>query len=203
MNLAIFLPACFALNLAFGPNNLLALTHGARRGIGFAMQAGIGRILVFIPMIALSGVGLGIVLGASATAFTVLKLAGAAYLVWIGIRIVRSAKVPSPDQAPVALTLRQGFVREALTAASNPKAMLIFAAFLPQFVPADDYVGGYLQVGAIFLVMEWLVIGIYAALGRLAATFAGSKLHLMQRASGYGMMLFGALLVLARRPGAA
>ncbi|ORE92114.1 lysine exporter protein LysE/YggA [Stappia sp. 22II-S9-Z10] len=203
MNWAIFLPACFALNLAFGPNNLLALTHGAHHGVGFAMKAGIGRILVFIPMIGLSGVGLGLILSASAAAFTVLKVIGAAYLVWIGIKIVRSARAPVAEGAPRILTLRQGFVREAMTAASNPKAMLIFAAFLPQFVPADDYVTGYLEVGSVFLVMEWLVIGIYAALGHLAASFAGSKLHLMQRASGYGMMVFGALLVLARRPEAA
>ncbi len=203
MNYAIFLPACFALNLAFGPNNLLALTHGAHHGVGFAMRAGIGRILVFVPMIALSGLGLGLVLSASATAFTVLKLIGAAYLIWIGIKIVRSAKALSTEDAPKAVTLRQGFVREALTAVSNPKAMLIFAAFLPQFVPADNYLAGYLEVGAIFLVMEWLVLGVYAGLGHLAATFAGSKLHLMQRASGYGMIMFGALLVLARRPGVA
>ena len=203
MNYAIFLPACFALNLAFGPNNLLALTHGAHHGIGFAMRAGLGRILVFVPMIALSGLGLGIILSASAAAFTALKFAGAAYLVWIGIKIVRSARAPAPDAVPPTLTTRQGFQREALTALSNPKAMLIFAAFLPQFVPADDYVAGYLEVGAIFLLMEWIVLGFYAGLGHLAASFAGSKLHLMQRASGYGMIVFGALLVLARRPGAA
>ncbi|RAH98452.1 lysine transporter LysE [Acuticoccus sediminis] len=202
MNYAIFLPACFALNLTFGPNNLLALTHGAQSGIGFALRAGIGRLLVFIPMIVLSGLGLGIVLSASATAFTVLKLIGAVYLIWIGIRIVRAAKVTA--QAKMSpLTARESFMREALTAAGNPKAVLIFAAFLPQFVPADAYASGYAIVGSLFLALEFVAIGIYAAIGRLAASFAGSKLHWMQRVSGFGMILFGMLLMLARRPAAA
>ena len=47
----IFIPACFALNLAFGPNNLLAMTHGAKAGVAFAQKAAFGRIIVFVPMI--------------------------------------------------------------------------------------------------------------------------------------------------------
>ncbi|HCI07903.1 MAG TPA: lysine transporter LysE, partial [Sulfitobacter sp.] len=50
----VFVPACFAINLAFGPNNLMALTNGAQRGVGFAVIASLGRLIAFIPMIAVS-----------------------------------------------------------------------------------------------------------------------------------------------------
>lgn len=204
MNYAIFIPACFALNMAFGPNNLLAISHGAQRGTAFALQAGVGRLLVFVPMIALSGLGLGLILSASATAFTILKVAGAAYLIWIGIKILRNARGAQDVSAPqTPIALRQAFLREAVTAVSNPKAMLIFAAFLPQFVPPETYARDFPIAAAWFLGMEAVALGIYAAIGQLAATFAGSKLHLIQKVSGVGMVLFGALLIFARRPGAA
>lgn len=203
MNYAIFIPACFALNMTFGPNNLLALTHGAQRGTLFALQAGVGRLLVFIPMIALSGLGLGLILSASATAFTVLKIAGAAYLIWIGVKILRTARAASADEAPAPVPMRRAFLREAATAASNPKAMLIFAAFLPQFVPPETYARDFPIAATWFLGMEAVALGLYAAMGQLAATFAGKRLHLIQKVSGVGMVVFGALLLFARRPGAA
>ncbi|MFT4192147.1 MAG: LysE family translocator, partial [Comamonas sp.] len=55
----LFLPACFALNLSFGPNNLLSLTYGARYGVPVAMAAGIGRLLAFAIMVSISGLGMG------------------------------------------------------------------------------------------------------------------------------------------------
>ena len=88
----IFLPACFALNLAFGPNNLLAMTYGAKTGVTFAQKAALGRLLIFIPMIAVSALGLGVFLTASALLFAVVKAVGAAYLIWLGFSLWRSVR---------------------------------------------------------------------------------------------------------------
>ena len=94
----ILVPACFALNLAFGPNNLLSMIHGAKRGVVFATCAALGRLLVFVPMIVISALGLGLVLSASAVIFSAVKIVGAIYLIWLGASLWRSARtLPTRD----------------------------------------------------------------------------------------------------------
>jgi threonine/homoserine/homoserine lactone efflux protein len=83
----LFLPACFALNMAFGPNNLLSLSNGARDGALRAVAAASGRLVAFAVMIAVAGLGLGTLLTASELAFAVVKWLGAADLIWLGIKI--------------------------------------------------------------------------------------------------------------------
>ncbi len=201
LNLALFIPACFALNLAFGPNNLLALTHGARFGSLFAIRAGVGRLLAFAPMIALSAMGLGLLLAASETVFSAAKIAGAVYLIWIGVKLLRAVPTADDPQSDVAtFTLKQAFRREVLVALGNPKAILIFAAFFPQFIVADHYWQSYLLVGGWFLALELVAISIYAGIGAMMARAAHRRLHWFQRGSGAGMIVFGVLLLLTRRP---
>ena len=197
----VFVPACFALNLAFGPNNLLALTHGAQRGAAFSIAAALGRLPVFAVMIAIVALGLGLILSTSAFIFTAIKLIGAAYLVWIGIRLWRSSYAMQRSQLPDApKEFRTALRREALIASGNPKAMLIFAAFFPQFVQLEAYAQSYLILGALFLLLELLAITIYALIGHIAARTAANRLHWFQRASGIGMILFGSLMLFAKHP---
>lgn len=197
----IFIPACFALNLAFGPNNLLSLTHGARGGISLAVQAGTGRLLAFVPMIVASALGLGLLLAASATVFNAVKIIGALYLIWLGFRILLSAAAAAPSNAPLqTLDVRRAFRQECLVALSNPKAILIFAAFFPQFVVVDQYWTSYALLGAAFLAMELVAILIYAAAGRYAARVAANRLPWFQRMSGAGMIAFGCLLLFSPQP---
>lgn len=200
-HLLLFLPGCFALNLAFGPNNLLAMTHGAQKGVGFSFLASTARLGVFIPMIAASALGLGVVLSASALVFDLIKIVGAAYLIWMGIKLLRTAQASASLEAEASRSsLRKAFRGEALTAISNPKAILIFAAFFPQFVDTANYWMSYAALGATFLSLEAVAIVIYASAGRFAATFAANRLHWFQRASGGGMIAFGLLLLLSRQP---
>ena len=72
----LFLPACFALNMVFGPNNVLSLSNGARIGVLHSVTASLERLVAFAIMIAITGFGLGALLLASATLFTVVKLGG-------------------------------------------------------------------------------------------------------------------------------
>src|SRR5262249_4863031 len=106
----LFVPACFAINMAFGPNNVLSLSNGAREGVRVSVVAAIGRLVAFAAMIAVAGIGLGALLLASQALFTVLKLAGAAYLVWIGIKLLRADPAELARVAPEAGT-REGRVR--------------------------------------------------------------------------------------------
>ena len=197
----VFLPACFALNLAFGPNNLLAMTNGARSGVLFAQKAALGRLMVFVPMIALSALGLGLVLTTSALVFSIAKILGAAYLIWLGLTLWRSARtleVQEISGRPVSVG--QAFRTEALVAVSNPKAILIFGAFFPQFVAVDAYGQSYAMLGAAFLLMEAAAISVYALAGRFASGFAANNISVMQKVSGVTMGVFGILLLISPQP---
>ncbi|UYP68845.1 LysE family translocator [Thalassobacter stenotrophicus] len=197
----LFIPACFALNLAFGPNNLLALTHGARRGVGFAALASLGRLLAFAPMIALSALGLGVILTASSVVFGIVKIIGAAYLIWLGISLLRSASsIDARSLSGGDITLPRALRSEALVALSNPKAILIFAAFFPQFISLEAYWSGYAMLGAAFLVLEVMAILVYALLGKVASRFAAGGLPIFQRLSGAMMCVFGAVLLFSPQP---
>ena len=200
----IFLPACFALNLACGPSNLLARTNGARSGISFAQKAAIGRLMVFVPMIAVSALGFGLILTASPFVFGISKLVGAAYIIWIGISLWRSAKTINPDEFLGETTsMESAFRTEALVALSNPKAILTFAAFFPQFVAVEAYWQSYALLGVAFLFMEAVAILAYASGGQLASTFAASTIPALQRLSPAVTSVFGALILVTPQPIAA
>ena len=83
---------------------------------------------------------------------------------------------------------------------SNPKAILIFAAFFPQFVIVDAYWQSYAMLGAAFLVMEAVAILGYASFGKVASHFAFGKLPTLQKASGATMIVFGILLLYSPQP---
>lgn len=203
-----FLPACLALNLSFGPNNLLSVTYGARYGLRQATLAGSGRLAAFAIMITLSGLGMGTLLLASETAFTVVKFAGAAYLVWLGIRLLRA---PAPTVAPLhraeaepeAVPPLKRLIRQEFTVAiGNPKAILIFTAFLPQFAVADAYALSYTQVALTFLALEWTTLLFYGWLGLRMGRWTSKPgaMRWLNRVSGGMMVFIGVLLALARRP---
>ncbi len=196
-----FIPACFALNLAFGPNNLLAMTNGARGGILFAQKAAIGRLMVFAPMIVVSALGLSVVLSTSAIVFSLVKIVGAAYLIWLGVSLWRSSsELGKSSESTTTVTQYQAFRSEAIVACSNPKAILIFAAFFPQFIDASAYWQSYLLLGVAFLLMEASAVFVYACAGRFASKIAAGKLPLIQRLSGLTMCVFGALLLVSPQP---
>ncbi|EGU60219.1 hypothetical protein VINI7043_25747 [Vibrio nigripulchritudo ATCC 27043] len=94
LQLLLFIPACFALNMTPGPNNLLSLNNARCYGFQTAVIAGLGRIAAFAVMIALAASGLAAVLYASETIFFAIKLVGAAYLLWIAFQLWRSEASP-------------------------------------------------------------------------------------------------------------
>ncbi len=206
-----FLPACFALNMAFGPNNVLSLSNGARNGVVHSISASAGRLLAFAIMIGIAGLGLGTVLLASATLFTALKFGGAAYLVWLGIKLLRSRPADAPitdsEPAAVALPTRSGLLwkhtkQEFYVAVGNPKAILVFTAFFPQFVDRAHYASSFTMLGATFLLLEMVAIAVYAFIGaRLRSlTARPSGFVWLNRVSGSMMVGFGILLATLRRP---
>jgi len=204
--LALFIPACFALNLTFGPSNLLALTNGARAGVGAAVVAIFGRLVAYAILIAITGVGLGALLAASAHAFAIVKWGGAAYLIWLGVRMMRGGGARTSIEAAMATRppTPQLFRQEFLVGIGNPKAILIFTAFFPQFVEPGRYLASFAVLGALFLLLELTAAALYALAGRHIGRMASrtSATQWLNRISGATMIAFGLLMLFARRPAA-
>ncbi len=166
--LLLFIPACFALNMAPGPNNLLSLNNASRYGFSTSCLAGAGRLLAFTGMIALAAMGLAVVLHASQLLFMGIKVAGALYLFYLAVQLWRAPVDGHAPGGPGGRGLLKLAGQEFWVAAGNPKAILIFTAFLPQFVTVDgpNSVGQqFFWLGLMFLMLEWLAIAIYAWLG--------------------------------------
>jgi threonine/homoserine/homoserine lactone efflux protein len=155
----LYFAAALGLSLTPGPNSLLVLTHGALHGHRRTLATVAGGAIGFALLIGLSMAGIGALLQASAHALTVLKWIGGAYLVWLGIQVWRSPPLrldldaAPADAAPLAM-FRQGL----FTAASNPKGLLFFGAFLPQFIdPARDLWTQFAVMAGLFIAIECVV----------------------------------------------
>lgn len=164
--LLFFIPACFALNMAPGPNNLLSLTNAKRYGVRTACLAGIGRLIAFVGMITLAATGLATLLYTSEKIFLVIKVVGGLYLLWLAYQLWGADTTASDSAETQHMSLFELARQEFLLAAGNPKAILIFTAFLPQFVEPSGNVGlQFLVLGVLFLLLEWVAIAGYAYAG--------------------------------------
>ncbi|MCM3563827.1 MAG: LysE family translocator [Hydrogenophaga sp.] len=152
----IYLIAAVGLSLSPGPNGLLALTHGALHGRRLTLFTIAGGALGFVVLIALSMFGIGALLQTSLLWLTVLKWVGGAYLVWLGIQVWRSPPLGATlaatgGQARAGVLFRQGL----LSAVTNPKGILFFAAFLPQFIdPARSLWLQFVVMAGTFALVE-------------------------------------------------
>lgn len=156
-NWALYALAAVGLSLTPGPNGLLALTHGALYGSRRTISTILGGSLGFGLVIAASLFGIGALLAASADLLTVLKWVGGAYLIFLGVQIWRSE--PIGDSAPkkTSGTASNLFGQGLLSAISNPKGILFFVAFLPQFVePEKSLWIQFLIMAGTFLVIEFI-----------------------------------------------
>ena len=150
--------AAIGLSLSPGPNGLLALTHGALHGRRKTLFTIFGGACGFICVVALSMFGIGALLKASLVWLAVLKWLGGAYLVWLGIQVWRAPAIGVDLAASAAPRAGWSMFRQgALSAMTNPKGILFFAAFLPQFIdPARSLWLQFVLMAGSFAVIETL-----------------------------------------------
>ena len=162
----IFLPACIGMNFFPGPNNLLALVHGVRTDARYATAAGLARLPVMVVMLVLLAAGLEALLALSASAFQWLRVVGAGYLLWMAWQSLNVVG-PTRFNLEVRKTLWLMARSEALVAFTNPKLILIFYAFFPQFIdPVKPVMPQIIVMGGTFILIEIGAIGLYAFGGR-------------------------------------
>jgi threonine/homoserine/homoserine lactone efflux protein len=203
-HLGLFVLAGWALNLTPGPDVFYMVTSALRGGWRSGLLAVAGISAGCLVHVLATTLGLGALLATSATAFTLLKWVGAAYLVWMGLHMLRAKPVAiDVEQAP-SLAPRTVFVRGFLSNALNPKVALFFVAFLPQFIHADAPLAtwGFALLGVLFTVNA-LPIGLgYVALAAWLAqrrALMARTLHGVERMAGLMLIGFGAKLALAER----
>jgi RhtB (resistance to homoserine/threonine) family protein len=208
--LLLFIAAGWLLNLTPGPDVLYIVTNSLRSGAKAGVVAGLGITAGCFVHIFAAALGVSALLAASATAFTVLKWAGAAYLVWIGVKLLL-ARTPQaePDLVAVAheqpaLPLRSVFMGGFWTNVLNPKVAIFFLAFVPQFIPAgvEHKALAFIALGCLFNINAIPVNSGYAfAAAWLAGRGAVQRgMHVLDRVAGAMFVGFGVKLALTDNP---
>ena len=195
-----YVAACIALALLPGPNVTLVIANGLRYGTRSALINILGAQVGLAIVIAVVGVGLTSLVATMGYWFDWVRLAGAAYLIWIGINlVVRPAAFATPDTPPAPP--RGGFFLQGmLVLLSNPKALLFFGAFIPQFVDLKaNQLWQVAVLGFTFMVFASLTDAGYALLaGRARALLSEKRTRLLSRVSGGFMVGGGLWLALSR-----
>jgi homoserine/homoserine lactone efflux protein len=182
-----------------GPTVTLIIANSLTHGTRASLLNVVGTQLGLAAVIGVVAVGLASVIATMGWWFDWVRLVGAAYLVWLGMKLMRAAgefsnagRLPAP---------RGGFVLQGfLVAISNPKALLLFGAFIPQFVdPNGNYLRQVVLLGVTSLAIAALSDSVYAVVtGRARALLSPPRVRLMSRASGLCLIGGGVWLALAR-----
>lgn len=195
-DLWMFFLALAVVYLLPGPDMILLLQTGARQGKAAALATAVGLAIARGCHVALAGLGLAALFKAAPWTFEVVRLAGAAYLLWLGIQCLRSNMLPSLNQAEASsrtLLWREAIQRGLLTNLLNPKALLFCSVLLPQFI--DPHAGPvatqFIELGVVLVIVGLLFDSCYALVG----AGLGRWLERSPSAQRVQQWLFGSLLI--------
>jgi threonine/homoserine/homoserine lactone efflux protein len=201
----LYLAAVALLVLTPGPTMLMSMTNAIAHGAPKAMASASGSITAALGMILLSSLGLGAVLAASDTAFWILKLVGGAYLIYLGVKTFRSP-VSSFDlptaSAQAGVSKRRLYLQGVMVGASNPKALLFFAAFFPQFVDGQlPWAPQFAILAITFVVFEFTTLSLCTLFAARIAPWLrqAGRARVFNRVSGSLFAGMGCLLLVARK----
>ena len=201
----LYLAAVALLVLSPGPTMLMCITTAIHHGPRKAMLSAGGSVTAVLGVMLLSALGLGGLLAASDVAFAIAKLLGASYLIALGIKTFRSqGTVLKSDSGTESepVTHRAIYLRGLLVGASNPKALLFFAAFFPQFLnPQQPFAPQFAILASTFVAFELTVLTACAiGVARIAPLLRQSgPMRWVNRVCGGLFTLMGLALLLARR----
>jgi threonine/homoserine/homoserine lactone efflux protein len=210
MNTSSLIAFCIVALVAIatpGPTVLLALANGSRFGMRRSVPGMLGAVASDFVLVGAVALGLGALLAASEFWFSVVKWVGAAYLAWLGVRLLRSkggldlpANGVQPDATPRAV-----FAKSFLVAVTNPKGYLFCSALLPQFIDAGlPQWPQYATIAVVFAALDFAVMFAYAAVGAHAIRLLKRRAVLwLDRCCGTALLALSGSLLLYRRGGAA
>ncbi|KRA14676.1 MULTISPECIES: LysE family translocator [unclassified Lysobacter] len=202
--LAAYLVAAAVLVLIPGPGTAWILTQAATGGTARGVRAAFGLETATLIHALAASLGLSALLATSAMAFEVLKYAGAAYLIWLGIKAWRAPAetAPAADSDAPAVAEPNIYLRSVITGVLNPKVALFFLAFLPQFVhPERGYVWlQFLVLGALLSLIGFShSLMLSFAVGRFGRRFSTGAGRWKQRVTGSVFIALGLRLAVQQR----
>ncbi|WP_322514211.1 LysE family translocator [Rhodopseudomonas palustris] len=203
MSLELYLTyvgACIVLALLPGPVVTLVIANGLRHGTRAALANIAGAQLGLGLVIALVAAGLTTLMATMGYWFDWLRLLGAAYLVWLGIGLIRNPVQGVATDAPPPPPRGGFFLQGLVVLLANPKVLVFFGAFIPQFVDLQrDHVPQVALLGATFMAIVAVTDAVYALLaGRARTMFSARRTRLLSRISGGFMIGGGVWLALSR-----
>lgn len=196
---AAYLVACIVIIMVPGPTVTLIIASSMRHGVRAGLANVAGTQAGIALMIVIAGIGLTTVIEAMGHWFELLRLLGAAYLIWMGWQMLRSSGRLDPGQAPARP--RGGFFLQGfLVAVSNPKTLVFFGAFFPQFIdPAGDYALQIVVMGVTALVFAVASDSAYAMVAaRAGRLLSARRVKLLSRISGSFLIGGGLWLAFSR-----
>lgn len=185
-----------------GPTVLLVVSYAMGRGWRVAAPMAVGVALGDLTAMTLSMLGVGALLATSATLFTALKWIGAAWLIWMGFRLWRAGGQAQARPRTDAASGRRMLAHAWLVTTLNPKSLLFFVAFLPQFIdPTRPFWPQMAIFEATFVTLAFLNAFMWAWLGARAGRLAVGEgaMRIVNRAGGAALMAAGAAAALTRR----
>lgn len=199
--LVAFLMASFVIAIVPGPTVSVIIASALSRGTMAGMAIILGTQIGLISMILVVAFGLEAVMNVMGWAFDWIKMLGAIYLIWLGYRMLRASGEIEAQEAERHRTLRGYVVQGFLVIWSNPKALLMFGAFLPQFVVVEGAaLPQILVLGALFMLATTLSDSVYAILaGQARHWINATRVRLVNRVSGAVLICGGIWLALQRR----
>jgi threonine/homoserine/homoserine lactone efflux protein len=187
-----------------GPTVLLALSNGSRFGVRASLPGMFGAVASDFVLVSAAALGLGALLAASEFWFGIVKWVGAAYLAYLGLRLLCSrGTLEMPENTEVGAP-RVVFMRSFLVAVTNPKGYLFVSAVMPQFIDTTmPQLPQYAAIAMLFAALDFAVMFGYALAGARAIRFLrASGRRWLDRVCGGTLLALAAVLALYRRPGA-
>lgn len=199
---ALFLLVATATVLSPGPGVVMTLTNALRYGMRGTLGGILGIAVGALAVAAISATSVGVLLAASALAFTVLKFLGAAYLIYLGLRLWRAPAFQFAEQSAHEASFGRRFLEGLSLQLTNPKAIFFFLSVFPQFIDPDAHYA--LQFAVLVLTYSTLVVLIhclYALFAHKAKAWLTSERggRTVNRAAGATFVFFGAALATAKR----
>jgi homoserine/homoserine lactone efflux protein len=204
IDLAILLPyvaACFLFSIIPGPSVTVVVANSLARGTKAGVVTLIGTELAMLSMVVIIALGMQAVMTVVSEGFTIIKLVGAAYLVWVGWKMFTSSGKIEVGEAGERLPLVRYLWQGALINWSNPKTLLFLGAFLPQFVDMSRPAFGQIMVlGLIVMAVATLTDTFYAVIaGQARHLLSAARVRMMNRISGVILMVGGVWLALVKK----
>ena len=201
-SLVLFLAAALLLAVTPGPGIFYVAARTLAGGRGEGMASVGGNALGGMVHVFAGALGVSALVMASAEAFTVLKYAGALYLVWLGVKTFRDARLAAPLEEAATGT-RKAFVDGVAVEAFNPKTAAFFLAFIPQFIdPAHGIALQFVMLGSLSVTLNSTVDAVVVLTASRARSSLSNRPHIVRRlrqSSGVAMCGLGVGLALAKR----